>query len=53
MRAELLVLFSALCPVSRIGPGTHTLGEKEYLLMSGILKSLDLMRRKRWSGPKP
>ena len=41
MRPELLVLFSALYPVSRIEPGTHTLGEQEYLLMSGILKSSD------------
>ena len=47
MRPELLVLFSALYPVSRIGPGTHTLREQEYLLISGILKSSDWMRTKK------
>lgn len=31
MRPELLVLFSALYPVSRRGPGTHTWGTRIFI----------------------
>ena len=31
MRPELLVLFSALYPESRIGPGTHTWGTRIFI----------------------
>ena len=49
MREELLVIFSALCPVSRKLPGTH-LVHRHICQLSGILKSSDWMRMRRSEG---
>ena len=49
MREELLVIFSALCPVSRKLPGTH-LVHRHICQLSGILKSSDWMRTRRSEG---